>query len=310
MQRGLPNLLGSLLRYLAVTSTVLLTTGCFSYPYVTGIVHESSQGSVYLDEVPDLAFEASHPVSMEDETLARILRGVHVVEQKEIVLGAGARKPVVRYAFSEESAMFLAPLLANALNVAGRGDQVVFRLIHATKSAPLATAGTLYVHESYVYLTLTHYHYKARDANILYTRRPGLPYSSALTRRRVRFTPKDLGQPTHQKPPGAPAQPTLTTLAIDYTRLADTGKQTPGTPGQDNKWVNGTLAPGKAVRGDELTKARRVVAKKQAELKVLKERLRVLKKKLAAKEQLIKKLKKKKRAVKRKKKKRAAKKKR
>lgn len=299
MRRGFSNVLDTLLCYVVVTATLLVLPGCFSSPYLTGIVHKSDDGAVYLEEVLDLAFEASHPASIEPETLGKVLGGVYISEVADSLAQSGTTGTVARYAFSEADVRFLAPLLSHALNVAGRGDQVVFRLIYQTRAGPLATEGTLYVHGSSLYLTLTHYHYKPRRPGVL-DQRWRLPYSSALTRRRVLFTPLDLGHPTKEQPPGAPDQPTLTTLAIDYhgveertprgstRRVKDQASGAPPSP------VNGDTGSSErrhAIRNEDVVKARQLVSSKEEELRVLNERLRALQDTLAQKEELIKKLK-------------------
>ena len=243
------------------TSLFLLSTGgCLSGPDVTGIIHESGSGSVFLEEMPRLAREASHPVSVEPSTLARVLQGVQVREQLRGVFPAGTDEPATAPAFSEDDIGFLAPLLSRALGSAGRSDHVSFRVLHSRGSRPLVTAGTLYAHGPFLYLTLTHFHYAAHNPGILYQTRTRLPYSTALTRQTLRFIPETAGRATDTHPLGPAPHPTLTTLVIDYQLVAELEKS---------------------------QTAKKRADRKDAELRALKREVQALKKKLAERDKLI-----------------------
>lgn len=111
---------------LAAIFTCAVTSGCAS---ITGKIHESSRGSVYLEEVPDWSFVAAHPVSINPTTMANVLRGVQIEERKSMSnTTSGMELKAVR-AFSDEEVEFLAPLLATALSKADPEELVGFRLV-------------------------------------------------------------------------------------------------------------------------------------------------------------------------------------
>ncbi len=262
-----------------VTATVLLlpTFGCASKPQPATVVHESPKGSVLLVTPPRSQFEASHPILIDPTTIRRILKGVVVKERPRSLLDAKRKKPVKARAFSKKQREFLAPLLSTALAIAEPRERVAFRTMHWVDAGPVATAGIIYAHGSYMYLTLTHFRYKPHDAEILYRTKKPLPYSTALTRRTVLFNPKSLGQPTEEEPPGASLHPTLVTLAIEFHPLA--AKR----PTRSKKVKDAELI--------KLQQARQVVTKKEAELKDIKGRIQALKESITQQENLLKTLK-------------------
>src|SRR5438094_1303385 len=139
---------------LAAMFACSLTTGCAS---VTGNIHQSSRGSVYLEEVSDWSFEATHPISIDPITLADVCRGVQIQERKSTFRTTSDMEPKAVRAFSDDEVEFLAPLLATALSKADPEEIVGFRLVQPAAAGTVGTAGTLYVHGSYLYLSLTQY---------------------------------------------------------------------------------------------------------------------------------------------------------
>ncbi len=259
-----------------VTATVLLlpTFGCTSKPQLVAVVHESPKGSVFLVTPPRSQFEASHPILIDPTTIRRILKGVVVKKRPRGLLNAKRKKPAKARAFSKKQREFLAPLLSTALAIAEPRERVAFRAMQWSGAGPVATAGIVYAHGSYMYLTLTHFRYKPHDEEILFRTKTPLPYSTALTRRTVLFIPTSLGQPTEEEPPGALLHPTLVTLAIEFHPLA-AKSPTRSQEVQDAELI-------------KVHQARQVVTKKEAELKDIKGRIQALKQSIAQQEHLLK----------------------
>src|SRR5207249_8656814 len=110
---------------LAAVFVCAAMTGCAS---ITGKIHQSSRGSVYLEEVPDWSFEAAHPISIDPTTLAQVLSGVRIEERKSIYRTTSDMEPKAVRAFSDDEVEFLAPLLATALSKADPEELIGFRL--------------------------------------------------------------------------------------------------------------------------------------------------------------------------------------
>ena len=137
-----------------VVSVCLVVTGC---SMVTGwsMLHQSSKGSVHLQEVPDWSFEASHPAVIDQMTMLKIVKGVIADDARKgsAIMPASGSKPM--RVFSDEDAEFLAPLLAQSI-LRARPEQIVgFTVSPSAGSGVEPTAGTLYVQHGSIYLTIT-----------------------------------------------------------------------------------------------------------------------------------------------------------
>ena len=211
-QRSLPAILA--------TAFVILTgAGCSTAPHLTGIVHEGPQGTVYLEEIPDLYFEAHHPASLSTPAAARLLEGVQVQQADQDMAAEGEHQPAPVPAFTPTDVGFLAPLLAQALERARPEQHVAFRSMHSDGSDSRVTAGTLYVYGPKLYFTLTHYRQVLTEPDRGTHAKRALPSSSKLGRFSTTFDPETAGRPAIKLPRGAPRMPTLTTLMIDPSDL-------------------------------------------------------------------------------------------
>lgn len=298
---------------LAAMFACLVTTGCASM----GKIHESARGSVYLEEVPDWSFEAAHPISIDPTTMVSVLRGVQIEERKSMSQTATGMEPRAVRAFSDDDIEFLAPLLATALSKAHSEELVGFRLVQPASTGTVSTAGTLYTHGSYLYLSLTQYRSNSDSKS-----GRQLSGSGGLTRRVISFVPETAQRLNLPRPPGAPVQSNLTTLVIDYASLAKLPSQkpelakipaaTPETipvPAFQVSTLNNSASANAAAKDaqdadflgqklEELRVTKELVSKKDVELKVLKRDVQFLRRQLAEHEVEIQKLKGKKKSVK------------
>ena len=142
------------LRYAGVLlSLCLLVSGCSLFSGGTKI-HKSARGSVYLKEVADWSFEAGHPAVLDQTTIFKVVKGIVVDESTKASTKVPASGSKPMRIFSDEDAEFLAPLLAQALSQA-RPEQIVgFTVSPSAGSGAEPAAGTLYVQQSSIYLTL------------------------------------------------------------------------------------------------------------------------------------------------------------
>lgn len=130
----------------------LIVTGC---SVLTGGVkiHKSARGSVYLKEVADWSFEASHPAVVDQTTILSAIKGVVSDDPSKTSTKVSASGSKPMRIFSDEDAEFLAPLLAHALSQA-RPEQIIgFTVSPSAGSGAEPAAGTLYVQQGSIYLT-------------------------------------------------------------------------------------------------------------------------------------------------------------
>lgn len=209
-------------------------------------IHESEQGSVYVERIPDRSFQAAHPISISAYTMTRVLRGV-VIEDSGKVLGSlvsGKQAPV--RAFEEQDIEYLAPLLAEALARAASDQQVGFRVVHGAapidsqssgprfclssvrfpgeceseqkpgRTSQESTEGSLHAYGQSLYLTITGYRHPMEQAEMDGSPNRRIFNSTGLTNRTVRFVPESAKRPDSYRT----ARSTDATLVIDYNLLA------------------------------------------------------------------------------------------
>lgn len=137
----------------ALMSLSLIVTGCSMFSGEAK-VHKNAKGSVYLKEIADWSFEASHPAAVDQLTMLKIVKGVVTddVQKMSGNMPASGSKPM--RVFSDEDAEFLAPLLAQGLSRAKPEQIVGFKVSPSAGSGTEPTAGTLYMHKGSIYLTI------------------------------------------------------------------------------------------------------------------------------------------------------------
>jgi len=137
--------------FIGLAALSLIVTACSS----GSTIAQNSKGSVYLEEVPDWAFEASHPAVIDQVTMAKALRGVYSdnTQSGSSQMSAGGGKPM--RIFSDEDVDFLTPLLTLALSKAKPEQLVSFRTSSSAGSGSEPAAGSIYLQKGSLYVTIT-----------------------------------------------------------------------------------------------------------------------------------------------------------
>ena len=133
-----------------IAAFALVISGCAGG---TKLVH-NAKGSVYLEEVTDWSFEASHPAVIDQLTITKIVKGLYRDDSMSGSSGmsAGGSKPL--RIFNDEDAEFLSPLLAQGLSKAKPEQLVGFRISSSAGSGSEPTTGSIYVQKGSIYLTI------------------------------------------------------------------------------------------------------------------------------------------------------------
>lgn len=133
-----------------IAALTLVISGCASG---TKLAH-NAKGSVYLEEVTDWSFEASHPAVIDQLTITKIVKGLYSNDGQSgsSRMSAGGSKPM--RIFSDEDAEFLSPLLAQGLSKAKPDQLVGFRVSSSAGSGSEPTTGSIYVQKGSIYLTI------------------------------------------------------------------------------------------------------------------------------------------------------------
>ncbi|NJN36959.1 MAG: hypothetical protein HC794_07760 [Nitrospiraceae bacterium] len=130
-------------------SLSLIVSGCSMFSGEAK-VHKNAKGTVYLKEIADWSFEASHPAMIDQLTMLKIIKGV--VTDHASNMPASGSKPM--RVFSDEDAEFLAPLLAQGLSQAKPEQIVGFTVSPSAGSGEEPVAGTIHVSQNSLYLTI------------------------------------------------------------------------------------------------------------------------------------------------------------
>lgn len=211
-------------------------SGCASSPRPELTIHDSPRGAVYLEQIPDTSFQATHPITLEHSTIARALRGIHVRDDKNALQPLFASQRQAVQAFSNEEADFLAPLIATAFTRATPDQRIGFRIIqtappsYSQKSGagfgssepPLVlapkehTSGFLFAHGRSLHVSLTQYRHRPQKPDTIGGPNRHYPDPTGLDRPELVFLPKEAQRSDTYRVGDAD----LPTLIIDYELLA------------------------------------------------------------------------------------------
>ena len=137
-------------RLVGIVACVLLISGCASGAKLA----QNPNNSVYLEEVSDWSFEASHPAIIDQQTITKIVKGLYANDSitGSSRMSAGGSKPM--RIFSDEDVEFLSPLLTQGLAKAKPEQLVGFHISSSAGSGSEPTTGSLYVLKESIHLTL------------------------------------------------------------------------------------------------------------------------------------------------------------
>jgi hypothetical protein len=133
-----------------IAACALLIGGCASGTKLA----QNPNNSVYLEEVSDWSFEASHPAVIDQQTITKIVKGLYANDSiaGSSRMSAGGSKPM--RVFNDEDVEFLSPLLTQGLSKAKPEQLVGFRISSSAGSGSEPTTGSLYVQKDSIYLTI------------------------------------------------------------------------------------------------------------------------------------------------------------
>ena len=193
------------------------------------IIFDDPRGTVSLQTMSDQSIQANHPINLDPNLLAQLLRGIEIQEQEhglqKLITSPSAPVPV----FSDDQIRFLAPLLAEGLRTATADQRIEYRVNARHKGYALesstteTTAGSLYAYGRQMYVILSQYHYNqmrenmnVNDMSNRYRSRQS--DSSGLQDHTLLFNPSDAQRSDSFDPP-AGGKSTDRFLAVDYQLL-------------------------------------------------------------------------------------------
>ena len=215
-----------------LSGITLALSACATGPELDVTIHDSERGAVYVERFLDRSFQASHPMKLSADMMARVLHGVVVKDNRGVLGKLIASKAETVRAFGNEDVEYLAPLLVEGLAKAAPDQQVGFRVVQVgaqvspqsgglvvcsssvrfpgvcSSEQPLLTEGSIYVYGRSLYLTLSEFRHRLEEGETIdkTDRRSSNP--AGLANGTVHFVPESA------------AHSTDTTLVIDYNLLA------------------------------------------------------------------------------------------
>jgi hypothetical protein len=187
-----------------LTGLLLVASACSTGPELDIILHDTDRGAVYLERISDRSLQTTHPIMLSADTMARVLRGVVVKENRGFLGGLVGSKPEPVRALGDEDVEYLAPLLVEGLTRAASDQQVGFRVGKTGPPAELRK-GSLYAYRQSLYLTLPWLIAVSRYG-------AGGPALAST----ILFIPESAKRPDSYRD----ARSTESTLVIDYALLA------------------------------------------------------------------------------------------
>ncbi len=214
-----------------------IAAGCAATRKDAAFVHDSTKGSVYLEQQPKNVLHANHPARIDGALVARVLSGFRVEEDRifeDMGIGRGRRRP-----FSDDDVSFLTPLIVEALSRANQDQMVGFRVMQPTGDGFKTTEGVLWVETPTLHVALTKYQVDVARRSMVYRDAQGPHDATGLKWRVVTFIPEGLAETTARPDLPIVASHYLRTLVIDYDRLAklpaDAKRVRPAAPAAEVK---------------------------------------------------------------------------
>ena len=207
----------------------LAGTACGTIAPTGKILLDDPRGTVSLQTMSDRSIQANHPINLDPNLLAQLLRGIEIQEHnhglQRLITSTSSPVPV----FSDDQIRFLAPLLAEGLRTATPAQRIEYRVNPTHNGSALesstteATAGSLYAYGRQLFVILSQYNYNQMLANMnvndmSYPSHQRDEYSSGLQDYILLFTPS-VAQRSDSFDPPAGGKSTDRFLAVDYQLL-------------------------------------------------------------------------------------------
>jgi hypothetical protein len=139
---------------------ILIGLGCARIPYTTSMVHQDQRVTVMLQrEIEPAGY--THPVQIDPQQVATILRGFSLREEQRLPLRWFAEEAPPKKIFREDELDVLTPQLADALQKAGPEERVYFELFAPGMNPQYrrdVTGGWIAVHNQLLHLTIDYFH--------------------------------------------------------------------------------------------------------------------------------------------------------
>lgn len=142
-------------RLLGIYSLITVISGCSWTPQVETSIYDGPQVSVSLLTISEESFEADHPVTLQTDTIAHVLNGLHLRQNKRLLQKLFSNDNASLPVFTKEQAKILAPQLQKAFSQVTPEEHLAFQTQGNQTLNVRAIHGTMYVKSGDLYVSLT-----------------------------------------------------------------------------------------------------------------------------------------------------------
>ncbi len=175
---------------LGVSIFTTLMSGCSWTPQVETTIYEDPHTSVSLITVSDESFDADHPVALQTDTIAQVLRGVYLRQDTRLLQKIFSNDNSAKRLFSEEQTTILSPQLQKAFAQVTPEEHVAFQIRDNHETDIQTIKGTMYVKGEDLYASLT-FTGQGAQASTKTAGRGVRPYQEGHEKPVVIFKPKE-----------------------------------------------------------------------------------------------------------------------
>lgn len=133
---------------------ICLMSNCSWTPRVETSIYEGPQGSISLITVSEESFEANHPVTLQTDTIAHILRGLQIREGNRLLQKIFSGEAHHQQVFTEEQIEILTPPLQKAFSQVTPEEHITIQTPDNREIGIHSLKGTMYVQGDDLYVTL------------------------------------------------------------------------------------------------------------------------------------------------------------
>jgi len=175
---------------LAISILFTLMSGCSWTPQVETTIYEGPHASVSLITVSEESFEADHPVTLQTDTIAQVLRGIYLRQNQRLLQKLFSSDNSAKPVFTEEQTTILSPQLQKAFSQVTPEEHVAFQIRDNHETGIQGIKGTMYVKGEDLYVSLT-FTAQVAHASPKTAGRGVRPYQEGRKKPVVMFKPKE-----------------------------------------------------------------------------------------------------------------------
>lgn len=144
----------TIFRIVSLGILLQMISGCSWTPTVETSIHEGPHGTVSLITSSEESFKGNHPVTLQVETIAQVLRGLQVQRSKRLIQKIFSGEATAKPIFNEEQINYFTTPLQTAFSQVTAEEHITFQTHANPGTGVRAVKGSMYVLADDLYVTL------------------------------------------------------------------------------------------------------------------------------------------------------------